>query len=113
MTRSDPRIAPVRRFNRFYTRQIGVLRKTYLDSPYSLGEARVLYEIAGGRSRTASEIGRALDLDAGYLSRVLRNFEKRGLIQRKASATDGRQSHLALLPRGRKAYVPLERRSQQ
>src|ERR1700692_4324317 len=110
---AENRIAMVRRFNRFYTRQIGVLRKTFLDSAYSLGEARVLYEIASGRSRTASEIGRALDLDAGYLSRVLRNFEKRGLIQRKASANDARQSHLALLPRGRKAYVPLEQRSQR
>ena len=86
----------VRRFNRFYTRQLGVLRKTYLDSPYSLGEARVLYEIANGASPTASDIGRALDLDAGYLSRMLRNFEKRGLIVRKVSASDARQSHLTL-----------------
>jgi len=110
---AENRIATVRRFNRFYTRQIGVLRKTFLDSPYSLGEARVLYEIASGHSRTASEIGRALDLDAGYLSRALRNFEKRGLIERKASARDGRQSHLALSPRGRAAYAPLEARSQR
>src|SRR5579863_3806762 len=109
---SDQRIAAVRGFNRFYTRQIGVLRKTFLDSPYSLGEARVLYEIAGGRSSTATEIGRALDLDAGYLSRVLRNFEKRGLIRRKVSARDARQSHLTLTARGRAAYAPLERRSQ-
>ena len=93
----DQRIAAVRGFNRFYTRQIGVLRKTFLDSPYSLGEARVLYEIASGRSSTATEIGRALDLDAGYLSRVLRNFEKRGLIERKASARDARQSHLTII----------------
>src|SRR6202142_4067681 len=98
----EQRIAAVRRFNRFYTRQIGVLRKTFLDSSYSLGEARVLYEIVSGRSQTASDIGRALDLDAGYLSRVLRNFEKRGLIQRKVSTSDARQSHLALTPRGRK-----------
>ena len=109
----DQRIAAVRGFNRFYTRQIGVLRKTFLDSPYSLGEARVLYEIASGRSSTATEIGRALDLDAGYLSRVLRNFEKRGLIERKASARDARQSHLRLSSRGRKAYAPLEQRSQR
>jgi DNA-binding MarR family transcriptional regulator/N-acetylglutamate synthase-like GNAT family acetyltransferase len=108
----EERIAAVRRFNRFYTRQIGVLRKTFLDSSYSLGEARVLYEIASGHSPTASEVGRALDLDAGYLSRVLRNLEKRGLIQRKVSASDARQSHLALSPRGRKAYAPLEQRSQ-
>jgi DNA-binding MarR family transcriptional regulator/GNAT superfamily N-acetyltransferase len=109
----DRRIAAVRGFNRFYTRQIGVLRKTFLDSPYSLGEARVLYELASGRAATASQIGRALDLDAGYLSRVLRNFEKRGLIERKASARDARQSHLRLSARGRKAYAPLEQRSQR
>jgi DNA-binding MarR family transcriptional regulator/GNAT superfamily N-acetyltransferase len=109
----DQRIAAVRGFYRFYTRQIGVLRKTFLDSPYSLGEARVLHEIASGRSSTATEIGRALDLDAGYLSRVLRNFEKRGLIERKASARDARQSHLRLSARGRRAYAPLEQRSQR
>src|SRR5258708_11830643 len=109
----DQRIAAVRGFNRFYQRQMGVLRKTFLDRPYSLGEARVLYEIASGRSSTATEIGRALDLDAGYLSRVLHNFEKRGLIERKASARDARQSHLRLSARGRKAYAPLEQRSQR
>jgi DNA-binding MarR family transcriptional regulator/N-acetylglutamate synthase-like GNAT family acetyltransferase len=111
--KAKDRIAMVRRFNRFYTRQLGVLRKTYLDSPYSLGEARVLYEIANGGALTASDIGRALDLDAGYLSRTLRNFEKRGLIERKASADDARQSHLALSARGRKSFAPLERRSQR
>jgi DNA-binding MarR family transcriptional regulator/GNAT superfamily N-acetyltransferase len=112
MARTDARIAAVRRFNRFYTRQIGVLRKTFLDSPYSLGEARVLYEIANGRSATASEIGRKLELDAGYLSRTLRNFEKRGLVVRKRSARDARRSHLTLSPRGRRAFAPLEARSQ-
>ena len=106
-------IASVRRFNRFYTRQIGVLRKTYLDSPYSLGEGRVLYEIAKRDGITATDVGHALDLDAGYLSRVLRNFEKRGLITRKTSTRDARQSHLALSERGRKAFAPLEQRSQR
>jgi DNA-binding MarR family transcriptional regulator/N-acetylglutamate synthase-like GNAT family acetyltransferase len=110
---AEDRIAIVRRFNRFYTRQLGVLRKTYLDSPYSLGEARVLYEIANGEAPTASDIGRALDLDAGYLSRTLRNFEQRGLIERQASAGDARQSHLTLSARGRKSFAPLERRSQR
>jgi DNA-binding MarR family transcriptional regulator/GNAT superfamily N-acetyltransferase len=107
------RVAKVRRFNRFYTRQLGVLRRTYLDSPYSLGEARLLYEIATGGAPTASDIGRALDLDAGYLSRTLRTFEKRGLIDRTASTSDARQSHLALSARGKKAFAPLERRSQR
>src|SRR6202142_4728159 len=105
----DQRIAAVRGFNRFYTRQIGVLRKTFLDSPYSLAEARVLYEIASGRSSTATEIGRTLDLDAGYLSRVLRNFEKRGLIRRQVSTRDTRQSHVALSALGRKTFAPLDR----
>jgi DNA-binding MarR family transcriptional regulator/GNAT superfamily N-acetyltransferase len=114
MTAERPhRIAAIRRFNRFYTRQLGVLRKTFLDSPYSLGEARVLYEIASGNCRTASEIGRMLDLDAGYLSRTLRNFERRGLIARKPSPTDARQSRVILTARGRKAFAPLDRRSQR
>jgi DNA-binding MarR family transcriptional regulator/N-acetylglutamate synthase-like GNAT family acetyltransferase len=111
--RNQQRIAAVRRFNRFYTRQIGVLRKTYLDSAYSLGEMRVLYEIAHQGARTATEIARALDLDAGYLSRVLRNFERIGLITRKPGADDARQSQLALTARGAKTFVPFERRSQQ
>jgi DNA-binding MarR family transcriptional regulator/N-acetylglutamate synthase-like GNAT family acetyltransferase len=110
---SQDTIAAVRRFNRFYTRQIGVLRKNYLDSPYSLGEMRVLYELAQNEKLTASEIARALDLDMGYLSRLLRNFEKRGLITRKTSATDARQSHVALTARGRKLFAPMEERSQQ
>ena len=107
------RIAAVRRFNRYYTRQIEVLRKTFLDSPYSLGEARVLYEIASCPAPTASDISRNLDLDPGYLSRVLRNFEKRGLIRKRTSAKDGRQSHLTLTPRGRKSFTPLDARSQR
>ena len=106
-------IAAVRRFNRFYTRHIGVLRKGYLDSPYSLGEMRVLYEIAHGDAPTASDVARALDLDAGYLSRLLRNFEKRGLITRTTSAEDARQSHLALTTRGRQTLAPVERGSQR
>jgi DNA-binding MarR family transcriptional regulator/N-acetylglutamate synthase-like GNAT family acetyltransferase len=109
---ADARIGAVRRFNRFYTRQIGVLRRNFLGSPYSLAEARVLYEIARGNAPTATDVGRALDLDAGYLSRVLRTFEKHGLIRRTTSPHDARQSHLALTARGRQAYAPLEQRSQ-
>jgi DNA-binding MarR family transcriptional regulator/GNAT superfamily N-acetyltransferase len=110
---SERRVAAVRHFNRFYTRHVGLLRKTYLNSPYSLGELRVLYEIAHGHAPTASEIARVLDVDAGYLSRVLRNFEQRGLITRKTSASDARQSHLALTARGRRTFLPLEQRSQR
>lgn len=107
------RVAAVRRFNRFYTRQIGLLRKTYLDTPYSLGEMRVLHELAhpSAEQPTAKDIGRALELDAGYLSRVLRNFEKRGLIKRTTSKDDARQSHLSLTAAGRRFFAPAERRS--
>ena len=107
---SDTRIAAVRRFNRYYTRQIGALRKHFLDSPYSLGEARVLHEIATRQAPTASDVAKSLDLDRGYLSRVLRNFERRGLVRKRTSPKDGRQSHLTLTPRGRKSYLPLDAR---
>jgi DNA-binding MarR family transcriptional regulator/GNAT superfamily N-acetyltransferase len=112
-SQNQQRTAAVRRFNRFYTRQIGVLRRNYLGSSYSLGEMRVLYEFAHGGARTASEVMRALDLDAGYLSRVLRNFEKQGLISRKTSKDDARQSRITLTARGAKTFAPYERRSQQ
>ncbi len=110
---ASERVAAVRGFNRFYTRQIGLLRKTYLDTPYSLGEMRVLHELAhpSVEQPTAKDIGQALDLDAGYLSRVLRNFEKRGLIKRTTSKNDARQSHLSLTAQGRKFFAPAERRS--
>jgi DNA-binding MarR family transcriptional regulator/RimJ/RimL family protein N-acetyltransferase len=110
---AQDKVAAVRRFNRFYTRQIGVLRKNFLDSRYSLGEARVLYEMASDHSPTASDIGRSLGLDAGYLSRVLRNFQKRGLIEKTTSPNDGRQSHLRLSAGGKKSFAPLEARSQR
>ncbi|MBV9953903.1 MAG: MarR family transcriptional regulator [Pseudolabrys sp.] len=105
-------VAAVRRFNRFYTKQIGVLRKDYLASPFSLPEARVLYEMFSDPGLTAREIATRLDLDEGYLSRLLRAFEKRGLIARKTSEKDARQSHLSLTAKGRQAFAPIERRSQ-
>jgi DNA-binding MarR family transcriptional regulator/GNAT superfamily N-acetyltransferase len=106
------RIDAVRRFNRFYTRKIGVLRKGYLGSPFSLPEARVLYELDRRKDTTASEIAAALDLDQGYLSRLLQQFEKRGLVSRKSSKEDARRSHLSLTARGKKAFAPLDVRSQ-
>jgi DNA-binding MarR family transcriptional regulator/N-acetylglutamate synthase-like GNAT family acetyltransferase len=109
----DTRIAAVRRFNRFYTRQLGLLRKSYLDSTFSLAEMRVLYEIAQAEKPTATEIARTLDLDAGYLSRMLRALEKRGLVARARSKSDARRSDLALTARGRRTFEPVERRSQQ
>jgi DNA-binding MarR family transcriptional regulator/GNAT superfamily N-acetyltransferase len=109
----ERRVAAVRRFNRFYTRQIGVLRRNFLDSPYTLSEARVLYEIGQQLTPTASDIGRALGLDAGYLSRLLRKFEKSGLIARAAVPQDARQSHLALTARGKRTMRALNTRSQR
>jgi DNA-binding MarR family transcriptional regulator/GNAT superfamily N-acetyltransferase len=108
----NARIDAVRRFNRFYTRQIGVLRKGYLGSPFSLPEARILYELTQRDRLTASEIAATLDLDQGYLSRVLRDFEKRKLIARKPSKTDARQSLISLTAHGRKTFAPIENRSQ-
>lgn len=107
----DRRVAAVRRFNRFYTKQIGVLREGYLESPFSLTAVRVLYELAHRERATATELGKELALDAGYLSRVLRGFRKRGLIDKTPSATDGRQTILSLTERGQNAFAALNARS--
>jgi DNA-binding MarR family transcriptional regulator/N-acetylglutamate synthase-like GNAT family acetyltransferase len=104
-------IAAVRRFNRFYTQRIGVLREGWGKSPFSLTEARVLYELLHRDQPTATEIGNELGLDAGYLSRILRGFAARGLIAKTRSRADGRQIHLTVTPRGRKAFAPLEAHS--
>jgi DNA-binding MarR family transcriptional regulator/ribosomal protein S18 acetylase RimI-like enzyme len=106
------RVNAVRRFNRFYTRQIGLLGQGYLDSPFTLAEVRVLYEVAHRDASTAAEIAKALGLDAGYLSRMLASFGKRGFLARKASERDGRQSHLSLTRKGRAAFGALEAKSQ-
>ena len=101
-------VAAVRSFNRFYTLQMGLLHQGYLKSPFSLTEVRVLYELAHRAKLTAAELSKELGVDAGYLSRILLHFEKRGLIRRKPSQNDGRQSHLSLTQKGRKAFAPLE-----
>ena len=105
------RIAAVRRFNRFYTQRIGVLQSAWLDSPFSLTEARVLYELKQRAGTTATEIARELGLDAGYLSRILRRFQKLRLIRKETSAADARQSFLSLTEHGRKTFAPLEART--
>ncbi len=102
----------VRSFNRFYTRQIGLLGKGYLDSPFTLAEVRVLYELAHSGAPTAAQIAKALGLDAGYLSRMLLTFRKRGFLARRASEVDARQSHLSLTKKGRKAFGTLEAKSE-
>lgn len=103
-------IHAVRSFNRFYTRQIGVLREGLLKSPFSLAEVRVLYEIAHRERPMATELCQQLGLDPGYLSRILRGLEKRGLVRKSASQKDGRQSLLELTTHGRETFATLDLR---
>jgi DNA-binding MarR family transcriptional regulator/GNAT superfamily N-acetyltransferase len=109
----DHRVGAVRRFNRLYTRRIGVLEDGFLGSPYSLTQARVLYELARRPKSTATEIAAELGLDHGYLSRILRDFNKRGLVVKTALPNDRRQSLLSLTAKGRMAFAPLEEHSQE
>jgi DNA-binding MarR family transcriptional regulator/N-acetylglutamate synthase-like GNAT family acetyltransferase len=109
----NARIAAVRRFNRFYTRAIGVLQEGWLNSGFSLTETRVLYELAHREKLTATDIRNSLELDHGYLSRMLGAFEKRGLIEKTPSENDGRQSLLTLTEEGRKQFAPLEERTDE
>jgi DNA-binding MarR family transcriptional regulator/GNAT superfamily N-acetyltransferase len=106
-------VAAVRRFNRFYTRQIGVLQEGLLDSSFSLTEVRVLYELAHHQGVTATDLCATLNLDAGYLSRILRKFERRAWIHRNPSTSDRRQSLLVLTKKGAAEFLPLEERSNQ
>ena len=108
---SERQIRSVRSFNRFYTRQIGVLQEGYLQGPFSLAEVRVLYELAHQGEPTASAVGRELGLDAGYLSRILRRFQERGFVETRPSEADGRQSLLRLTPAGREAFGVLDERA--
>lgn len=101
----------VRRFNRFYTEQIGVLTEHLLDSEYSLTEVRVLYELEHRDAATAAAIAADLGLDRGYLSRILQRFQRRGLIRRTTSAHDGRARVLALTPKGRRVFQGLDARA--
>lgn len=117
----ERRISDVRRFNRFYTQKIGALQEGLLESVFSLAQVRVLYELAHwgdaagatARSASASRLAARLGLDKGYLSRVLRGFERQSLIARKRSTADGRESVVALTTQGRKAFAPLERRARR
>ena len=109
-TVTDPQVSAVRAFNRFYTRKIGVL-DGMASSPFSLAEARVLYELAQRQRSTATDIRKELGLDAGYMSRILRGFERRKLVKREPSRTDERQRFLSLTSEGRKTFAPLDQRS--
>src|ERR1700676_3752743 len=109
--RSDTRVAAVRSFNRFYTKQIGLLRSGYLQSTFSLSEVRVLYELAHRDGLTATDLSKELGLDPGYLSRILQGYRKCGCLLRKSSERDGRQTHLSLSQKGKKVFGELDSKS--
>ena len=108
----DARIDSVRRFNRFYTQRIGMLRQSLYDSPWSLAEVRVLYELAHAQAQlVASDLAQRLGLDAGYLSRILRGFVASGYVRKSPAEGDARRLRLTLTPAGRKAFAPIDRAS--
>ncbi len=113
MAISAEQIARVRAFNRDYTRRIGVLSEGLLESPYSLTQVRVMYEIAHRGGVTAGELASELGLDRGYLSRLLKGFETKRLLARQASNEDARRQHLRLTPLGKRVFAPLERRQRR
>ena len=106
------RIDAIRRFNRFYTRRIGVLHEGLLHSKFSLTESRLLWELAHRDQLTATELARELELDAGYLSRLLRAFKERGLLRSARAKADARHQHLSLTAAGQRAFAPINTRSQ-
>lgn len=106
----DAQVATVRRFSRFYTRRIGALDRDFLESEFSLTEVRVLFELRQRQSTTASAVGDELGLDAAYLSRLIRDFAKRGLLTRTRSRTDRRQAILRLTAKGRRVFDALDAR---
>jgi len=111
MSEANDTVAAIRRFNRYYTRAIGVLDRAYLGGPYTLAESRVLYEIAHAEPVTPGAIAAPLDLDAGYLSRMLSKLERDGMVVRQRSARDGRSVTFSLTPAGREHFETLDTRS--
>src|SRR5271155_4339305 len=107
----DAAVAAVRAFNRFYTNMIGLLRGKYLDTPYSLTEARILFELAQRDTSEVTDLRRTVDIDAGYLSRILARFESDGLVSRQRSAADGRRQVIRLTDSGRSVVAGLDARS--
>jgi len=110
---SASQIEAIRGFNRFYTRKIGVLGRGLLGSDLSLTEVRVLFELAHRKGVTASELCGDLELDPGYLSRILQRFERDGYIRRRRAPEDGRRSFLSLTAAGRRAFAPLDARAHE
>ena len=110
-TQASARTEAVRRFNRFYTRRIGVLHENLAATRFSLTESRLLWELAHRERTTGAELARDLDLDPGYLSRLLRAFKEQQLIRGERAADDARHLHLRITPAGRRAFAPLDRQS--
>jgi DNA-binding MarR family transcriptional regulator/GNAT superfamily N-acetyltransferase len=104
---ADRRVEAVRRFSRFYTRQIGLLREGIVGSPFTLGEGRVIYELAHHEETTATHLGDELGIDAGYMSRIVRSLHERGIVERRTSPADGRQYLLSLTAEGERAFAEL------
>src|ERR1700709_2069214 len=109
----ESQVAAVRAFSRFYTRKFGIIEPKLLDSPWTLQEARIIYEIAERRTCTATDLVRGLGLDAGYLSRTLQTLQRRQIVARKPSKTDRRAAELALTAKGRTAFAELDGRSRR
>jgi len=107
----EERVAALRAFNRFYTNEVGVLQEGFLHTPYSLAEARVLFELAQADEAEVAELRRGLDLDPGYLSRILQRLETAGLVTRERSTADARRQIARLTERGRKEFAVLDERS--
>src|SRR5882757_772845 len=106
--RADERVTAVREFNRFYTGVLGLLREGLLDTPYSLTEARIIFELARQDEAEVAQMRRWLDLDAGYLSRILARFEADGLVRRSRSPGDGRRQVIGLTQAGRAVFGRLD-----
>src|SRR5690349_21772835 len=107
----DAAVAAVREFNRFYTNVIGLLRGKYLDTPYSLTESRLLFELGQREATEVTDLRRVVDIDPGYLSRILARFESDGLVARERSAADGRRQVIRLTGPGREVIASLDTRS--
>jgi DNA-binding MarR family transcriptional regulator/GNAT superfamily N-acetyltransferase len=112
MIESTP-TAALRRFNRYWTRRIGVLREGLAASDFPLAESRLLWELAHRQTTSVTELARDLDLDLGYTSRLVRRFRERGLVAAQPAPEDGRRQRLRLTPKGRRAFAPLDRGSER
>src|SRR5215216_7884733 len=109
-TTADAQVAAVRSFSRFYTRKLGIIEPKLLDSPWTLQEARIIYEIAERKTCTATDLSFALSLDAGFLSRTLRDLQERQIVARTPSKADRRATELTLTTKGRSAFAELDAR---